>query len=87
MKKLLTAFALVVALATAGLVYPTTMVITDISEDVVTMETATGIAFEMVGAEDYDEGDLVSLIMWSNGTAEITDDVIISARYAGWNFD
>ena len=77
-------FALVVSIAEAGLIYPETMQITDISGDRVTLETSTGIVYEMDGAEDYFEGDLVSCLMWSNGTEKVFDDVIVSARYAGY---
>ena len=61
------------------------MEITNISGDVVTMETATGYVYEMTGAEDYETGDLVALIMDDNGTPnDITDDIIITARYSGF---
>ena len=79
------AFALAVALAGAELIYPASMVVTDVRGDVVTMETATGHIYEMDGAEDWSPGDLAALIMWNNGTPDdVTDDVIISARYSGF---
>ena len=84
MKKLLATIAAVIA---AGLIYPTTMQITDISGDVVTLETATGFVYQFTGAEDYSENDLVSCIMFSNGTANITDDIILAARYSGFHID
>ncbi len=78
------ALATAAALAT-GTLYPATMEITNISDNVVTMETATGHIFEMSGPEDYEIGDLVSLVMDDNGTPDdITDDSIISARYSGF---
>lgn len=66
--------------------YPATMKVIAINPnaDVVTMETATGHMYEMAGVEDYLVGDLVSLIMDDKETADITDDEILSARYAGW---
>lgn len=81
MKKLLATIAAVIA---AGLIYPTTMQITDISGDVVTLETATGFVYQFTGAEDYCENDLVSCIMFSNGTTDITDDIILATRYSGF---
>ena len=84
MKKLLATIAAVIA---AGLIYPTTMQITDISGDVVTLETATGFVYQFTGAEDYSENDLVSCIMFSNGTTNITDDIILAACYSGFNID
>ena len=80
----LTALATAAAITVTSTFYPATTVITNISGDVVTMETATGHVYEMTGAEDYMTGDLVALIMDDNGTPEITDDKIISAHYAGY---
>lgn len=81
MKKFLATLAAIIA---AGLIYPTTMQVTDISGDVVTLETATGFVYQFTGAEDYCENDLVSCIMFSNGTTDITDDIILAARYSGF---
>lgn len=80
MKKLLATIAAIIA---AGLIYPATMIVTDVSGDLVTMETATGFVYQMQ-ADDYEKGDLVSLVMFSNGTTDITDDIILSARYSGF---
>lgn len=66
-------------------IYAATMKVTAIDNDVVEMETATGFVYEWEGADDYEVGDLVSLIMDSKGTEEIVDDEILSMRYAGWN--
>ena len=87
MRKVLTALALVMSLAAHGLVYPTTMQITYIEGDVVTLETSTGIVYEMDGAEDYMVGDLVSCLMFSNGTPRVFDDVIVAARFAGYTIE
>lgn len=80
MKKLLATLAAIIA---AGLIYPTTMQVTDVTNDLVTMTTATGFVYQM-HADDYDKGDLVSCIMFSNGTTDITDDIILAARYSGF---
>ena len=68
-----------------GALYPETMVVTNLNteNDIVTMETSTGFIYEMDGVDDYMVGDLVSLIMDDNGTADIRDDRIVSAQYAG----
>lgn len=86
MKKLLATIAAIIA---AGLIYPATMQVTDIdyNNDVVTIETATGFVYQFTGTEDYSENDLVSCIMFSNGTTDITDDVILTVRYSGFYMD
>lgn len=68
-----------------GFLYPDTMIITEIDEeeDHVTMECANGNQFQMYGVEDYFIGDLVSCIMYNNGTDVVYDDVILDAEYAG----
>lgn len=86
MKKLLAMLAIAMQLTAAGLVYPTTMQVVnlDYGADLVTVQTATGFQYEFEGTEDYTEGDLVSLVMWSGGTKDITDDMILAARYSGY---
>ena len=86
MKKFLATLAAVIA---AGLIYPTTMVVTDVdyATDIVTIETSTGFVYQFEGAEDYTEGDLVSCIMYNNKTTNITDDVILTVRYSGFYMD
>lgn len=80
--KLAAAIATAAALIAAGTIYPETMKVTSIQGGIARMETSTGHVYEM-DAEDYDEGDLVSLIMYNSMTETVTDDVILSARYAG----
>ena len=80
----ITALAAAAMITASSTLYPATMTITNITGDIVTMETSTGHTYEMDGAEDYMVGDLVSLIMNDNGTESITDDAIVSARYAGY---
>ena len=53
--------------------------------DTVTVKTATGLLYTFDGTEDYILGDLVSLIMDSNGTPNyVKDDLIIDVRYSGY---
>ena len=79
--------ALAIALAAAGFIYPTAMEITRIDGDDVYLVTATGFEYVMSGAEDYAVGDIVALVMFNNGTRNITDDQIVTARYSGYYFD
>lgn len=74
------------SIAAASIIfYPATMTVTSVQNDVVTLETSTGHVYEMDGAEDWMPGDIASLVMSDNGTPEdITDDVILSARYSGY---
>ena len=65
-------------------IYPTAMEVVSIENDVVTVQTSTGIAYQFIGAEDLAVGDLVALIMDSKGTAEVFDDEILQVRYAGY---
>lgn len=66
--------------------YPETAVVREVSTttDLVVVETCTGNLFVFRGAEDWMEGDAVSLIMDSRATEEVEDDEIVSAKYAGW---
>lgn len=70
-------------LSITEMIYPTAMTVTAVTNETVTMETKTGHVFEMVGSEDYEVGDLVAVIMFSKGTETVTDDIIVTARYAG----
>ena len=81
--KLLGALVTVLALISAGFIYPSAMTVTEIENDLATVETSTGNAFQFYGAEDYEVGDMVATIMYSNGTEEVTDDTILCVRYAG----
>ena len=86
-KATVAALAISAALVSSGLVYPQTMVVDGIDGDTVNLVTATGMVYQMTGSEDYEEGDLVSTVMWTNGTADVTDDAILAARFSGWNMN
>ena len=83
MKKALLTIAAIISAAQVGLIYPATMEVIDIREDIAVLETATGHVYE-IGAEDYEIGDLVSMILYSNGTENITDDIVIASRFSGY---
>lgn len=67
--------------------YPATGYVCEVSAgtDLVVVETYTGNLFAFRGAEDWEVGDAASLIMDSRATAEVEDDEVVSAEYAGWN--
>lgn len=67
--------------------YPTAGVIVDLDEknDLVTFSTGSGLLYSFYGIEDYDNGDIVSVIMSDNATPDSAlDDKIVDVRYAGW---
>ncbi len=68
-------------------IYPNTAVITDLDyeNDLVTCTDSVGFDWVFEGIEDWNEGDVVSLLMWDAGTPNsIRDDVILKAYYGGW---
>lgn len=93
MKKIL--LSIVVCLASCAIIafsavpvrneYPQTLIIYDISGDIVTGSTMTGIAYSFTGAEDWQPGDICAVIMDNNGTpASIYDDIILDCKYCGY---
>ena len=65
--------------------YPRSGTVTglDHAEDVVTFTDGAGNDWSFYGAEDWMIGDGVAALMDDNGTAIVTDDVIVTVRYAG----
>lgn len=82
------ALSVSIALASARLIYPAAMRVTDVDyeTDTVTMETATGIVYAMRGTEDWAVDDVATVLMFSNGTRFVYDDEIIAARYSGFTY-
>ena len=78
-----------VALTASADIYPKTAKVVEVNydEDLVTIETCTGITYTFEGCEDWAEGDGVSLIMEDNGTESILDDCILMAEYTGWTLE
>lgn len=64
--------------------YPAVMEVVSIENDLVTVQTSTGIVYQFEGAQDLAVGDLVGLIMDSEGTEKILDDSIVKVRYGGY---
>lgn len=57
----------------------------DYGTGTITLVDGAGLVWQLTGCEDYDVGDLVSLLMSDAGTSEsVLDDVIVSASYAGY---
>lgn len=88
MKKLLIIILAIVIIAYTcscgkSTLYPETGKVVEICNDEVVVETSTGNLFAFYGAEDWFVGDIVSMIMDSCGTTEITDDMIIAVKYSG----
>lgn len=86
---LVTLILTMVALTASAEIYPKTAKVIEVNydEDLVTIETCTGITYTFEGCEDWIEGDGVSLIMEDNGTESILDDSILMAEYTGWTLE
>lgn len=65
--------------------YPITTVVTDVTEETVTVVdfNGNGWQFENI-AGDWFEGDVAALIMYDNCTETIYDDIVVDAKYCGW---
>lgn len=67
-------------------IYPETAIVQEANTetDIVTVETFNGNLFQFYGVEDYQAGDIVSMIMDSNKTEAVNDDIILSVKYSGY---
>lgn len=63
--------------------YPLTTVVTELDDGVATVEDFNGNLWQ-INADDFEVGDICTLIMNGNGTAEIYDDAVIKANYNGY---
>ena len=63
--------------------YPLATVVIETENDVVTLEDGTGNLWAFEGVEDWERGDVCACIMGDNGTENISDDLIVSAKYCG----
>jgi len=65
-------------------IYATTMMVSHIEHDVITVVDTQGNEFEfLTDAPDYEINDLVACTMDNMGTATILDDILINAYYSG----
>ena len=78
--------AILMGVTACAEIYPTTVVVINISNNIVSMEDYNGNVWEWEGVEDWMCGDIVSAIMDDNNTAIIYDDTIITIRYSGTIF-
>lgn len=65
--------------------YPLTAKVTKVNKkkNVVTVQDYSGNKWKFRGCEDYENGDVVSMLIDSNGTEKVTDDIILQVRYSG----
>ena len=77
--------AILAALIASLGIYSATGTVTEVDRttDTVTFTTANGHMYAFKGCEDWASNDLVSAVMWDNGTPFVSDDVILWARYCG----
>lgn len=86
----LIAFVLIVAMIIVVVpkkkteIYPQTMVVVKVDNDVVTLADFNGFMYEFEGAEDWMVGDICSCIMDDNGTEKVFDDKIVDTKYSGY---
>lgn len=66
--------------------YPKTGIVTALSaqDDLVVVRDACGQLWCFSGMEDWEVGDVASMIMDDMGTETIYDDQVLKARYAGY---
>lgn len=67
--------------------YPMTAIVVecDSSNDAVTVRDSEGQEFQFYGIEDWNVGDVASLLMDNSGTDRIFDDIIVKAHYSGFS--
>ena len=86
-RKFFIELAAVITLLSQGIIYPATAVVSYINydTDTVVVTNATGYNQAFEGVEDLEVGDVMSLVMYANGTPWfIADDQVVSARYSGF---
>lgn len=74
----------------SGSLYPRTAFISelDYEKDIVTVTDCVGYDWQFYGCEDWEIGDMVSMIMSDNGTPNnIKDDIIVDCQYGGYNMN
>ena len=86
--KLIAVMCLVACLM--GGLYPRTAFVSELNyvEDVVTVTDCVGYDWQFYGCEDWEVGDMVSMIMGDNGMPNyIKDDIIVDYQYGGYNMN
>ena len=70
--------------ATKKDIYPASMIVIEVENNIVTLEDFNGYTWEFEGAEDWQVGDICACIMNDNGTDKIFDDEIVQTKYCGF---
>lgn len=85
-KLLLAAVGIMSTMVSTAHIYPLYSVVTEVDKenDIVTVTDFNGNDWQFSGCEDWECGNIASLIMHDNGTPDIYDDIIIKAEYNGW---
>lgn len=70
---------------TTDCIYPLTTIVTRVDKrgDIVYVNDSNGNEWSFFGVEDWQEGDICSMIMANKGTKNISDDIIIKQQYGG----
>lgn len=89
MKKTVIALVLllvILASTACAELYPMTTVVSklDTELDLVYCTDFNGMIWVFEGIEDWEVGDIASMIMADNRTEQIIDDMIIQVRYSGY---
>ena len=82
----ITLLLVVLASTACAELYPMTAVVTKLDRelDLVYCTEFNGMIWAFEGVEDWDVGDIVSMIMADNGTEQVIDDIIVQTRYSGY---
>lgn len=66
-------------------IYPTTAIVSEVNyeENLVSVEDFNGNVWQFTETDDWEIGDICSMIMDSKKTERIYDDEILSVRYSG----
>lgn len=87
MRKIIEILLLLLMVCQSHYIYPATMVVTDVQHGEVYLETPAGTKYHMYQEENWRIGDEAACIMFTRGTKERSDDVILQIRYTGWKYE
>jgi len=64
-------------------IYSTNLIVkkVDRKKNMVWCKNWCGYQYKFSGVEDLEKGDVISCIMYTKGTSNIKDDVVLSAKY------
>ena len=61
-----------------------TVIATNVGADYIVLRNFAGHFYVWGNCEDWEPGDIASAIMNDNGTADVTDDIIVTLKYSGY---